>query len=365
MTLENICSEFNLDKQNVVSIQLFGSGHIHDTYRVETNGNIDYILQKINVNIFKDVPLMQANIERVVNHLKKNNNAKRQILQMLPARNGLSYLRDEDGVYWRMFVFLPGTKTYDRVSSPEIAFEAGKAFGDFQFLLNDFNPAALAETLPRFHDIYYRLELFEEAVAKDPVNRVQELSDEIEFIRARAERMKLIFDLGQKGKIPVRVTHNDTKINNVLFDEQGKAVCVIDLDTVMPGYIHYDFGDAIRTGAASADEDEKDVAKMFIDMKLFEAYIRGFLGQVHNMLNETEKETLAFAPQLMTFIIGLRFLPDYIDGDIYFKIKNRDHNLIRWKTQKKLLTSMEEHEEEMYAIVMNIEKENIRQKNLK
>jgi thiamine kinase-like enzyme len=355
MTLENICSEFSLDKQNVVSIQLFGSGHIHDTYRVATNGNVDYILQKINSSIFKNVPLMQANMVKVINHLKKNNTGDGQMLEMLRTPGGLSYFTDEDGAFWRMFVFLPGTKTHDRVSSPEIAFEAGKAFGNFQLQLNDFDPSALAETLPRFHDIYYRLELFEKAVANDPVKRVQELSDEIEFVRSRAERMKLIFDLGQKGEIPVRVTHNDTKINNVLFNEQGKAVCVIDLDTVMPGYIHYDFGDAIRTGAASADEDEKDVAKMFIDLRLFEAYTRGFLDQVHSMLNKTEKETLAFAPQLMTFIIGLRFLTDYINGDVYFKIKSQDHNLIRWKAQKKLLLSMEKHEEEMDAIIKNIE----------
>ncbi len=356
MTLENICSEFGLDKREIVSTQLFGSGHIHDTYRVETNGSTDYILQKINDSIFRDVSLMQANIEQVVKHLKKNSSAEEQVLQMLPATNGLSWIRDDEGAYWRMFVFIPETKTYNRVFSPEIAYEAGSAFGRFQRLLKDFDPNSLAETLPRFHDIYYRLELFEEAVRNDPANRVSEISTEIEFVRSRAGRMKKIFDLGNEGKIPIRTTHNDTKINNVLFDERGKAVCVIDLDTVMPGYIHYDFGDAIRTGAASADEDETNTDLMFVDLKLFEAYSRGFLEQVINIINKEEKRTLAFAPQLMTFIIGLRFLTDYINGDVYFKIKREDHNLIRWKAQKKLLLSMEEHAEEMATIVTDIER---------
>jgi hypothetical protein len=299
---------------------------------------------------------MQANIEKVVNQLKKNNTGKGKVLEMLRTSEGLSYFRDENGAYWRMFKFFPETKTFDRVSSAKIAFEAGSAFGNFQRLLQDFNPGSLAETLPHFHDIYYRLELFELAVRNNPVKRVSEISDEIDFIRSRTGRMKSIIDLGNEGKIPVRITHNDTKINNVLFDEQDKAVCVIDLDTVMPGYIHYDFGDAIRTGAASADEDERDATKMFVDLKLFEAYAHGFLNQVHRMLNKTEKETLAFAPQLMTFIIGLRFLTDYINGDIYFKTKSSDHNLIRWKAQKKLLSSMEEHEEEMFAILIDIER---------
>ena len=353
---EDICTEFGLDKQKIVSVQSFGSGHIHDTFRVKMHEGGDYILQKINNKIFPDISLMQLNIEKVIRHLKKSNRAGEGELEMLSSGDGRSYFRDEDGLYWRMFVFIPGTKTYDRISSPEIAFEAGSAFGNFQQLLHDFDPVSLAETLPRFHDIYYRLELFEEAVRNDSEKRVSEISNEINFVRSKSEKMHRILDMGQKGEIPLRVTHNDTKINNVLFDEYDKAVCVIDLDTVMPGYIHYDFGDAIRTGAASADEDEKDISKMFIDLKLFEAYTQGFLGEVHNTLCQAEKETLAFAPQLMTFIIGLRFLTDYINGDVYFKTKTRDHNLVRWKAQKKLLLSMEEHEEEMFAILMDIER---------
>jgi thiamine kinase-like enzyme len=169
--------------------------------------------------------------------------------------------------------------------------------------------------------------------------------------------MKTIIDLGKAGKIPLRITHNDTKINNVLFDEHDKAVCVIDLDTVMPGYIHYDFGDAIRTGAASADEDERDTSKMFVNMELFEAYARGFLGEVYDMLNETEKETLAFAPQLLTFIMEIRFLTDYINGDVYYKIKTADHNIVRSRAQRKLLLSMEEKEGEMRAVIQKIGRE--------
>ena len=357
MTLVNICTEFNIDKKQIVSLQPYGSGHIHDTYRVETSENVNYILQKINRGIFADVPLMQKNIEKIIDHLMKRRSISQQVPEMLLAKDGLSYFQDEDEEYWRMFVFIKGTKTYDCVSSPEIAYEAGSAFGNFQRLLQDFDPAFLADTLPRFHDISYRLELFDNAIQNDLAKRVSEIPGEIDFIRSRIGRMTRVLNLGQKGRIPLRVTHNDTKINNVLFDEHDKAVCVIDLDTVMSGYIHYDFGDAIRTGAASAEEDERDLEKMFIDMELFEAYSRGFLSYVHDLLNETEKKTLAFAPQLMTFIIGLRFLTDYINGDIYFKVKKADHNLIRWKAQKKLLLSMEEHEDEMCDIIKSIEKE--------
>ncbi len=357
MLITDICSVFNITRSQIISVNPYGSGHIHDTYKVETKESTDYLLQKINSEIFTDVPLMQKNIEEVVRHLKKNIRAGELVPEILKTKEKQSYYHDDEGNYWRMFVFIPGSITYDRVHSAGMAFEAGKAYGHFQFMLSDFDTSSLTETLPRFHDVDHRMEQFEESVKSDPRHRTQHVTEEIDFVRSRIDRMRNILKLGENGKIPLRVTHNDTKVNNVLFNEQDKAVCVIDLDTVMPGYIHYDFGDAIRTGAASADEDEPDLQKMFINIELFEAYSRGFLGQVHNLLNKMERETLAFAPQLMTFIIGLRFLTDYMNGDTYFKIKSQEHNLIRWKAQKKLLLSMEAREEEMNAIITNIEKE--------
>ena len=356
MILLDICSKFKIDTQQIISVKPYGSGHIHDTYKVITRRKCDYLLQKINSKIFSNIPAMQSNIGRILKYMKVENQNSANTLEMINCINGKSFFLDEKDDYWRVFVFIPKSKTYDRVISSDLAYEGGKAFGEFQKSLRNFPHEKLYETLPAFHNVDYRLALFESSVKRGVIDRVDRVKREIEFVRSRAIKMKRILELGQQNKISQRVTHNDTKINNVLFDENDKAICVIDLDTVMPGYIHYDFGDAIRTGASSAEEDETDLDKMFIDLDLFKAYSQGFLEQTVEMLNETEINELYFAPQLLTFIIALRFLTDYLDGDVYFKTNNEEHNLQRWFAQRKLLLSMEDNEGKMKQIVEHIVK---------
>lgn len=340
----------------------FGSGHIHDTFRITTRGelNDDYILQRLNNRIFKDIPRLQNNIERVTLHLRNKlslipgSDIKRECLRLIPAADNKSWFVDGSGSFWRMYIFITGHRSYNIVDSPGKAYEGGKAIGRFQAMLADLPGEALHETIPSFHDIEKRLETFNSTVLQDPAGRAVSAGKEIEDVLRRAEEMKVILRLGKEGRIPLRITHNDTKFNNILLDEKDKALCVIDLDTVMPGYVHYDFGDAIRTAANKAAEDEKDLSKVKMDINLFEAYARGYLSETRDTLNETEKEYLAFAPRLITYTIAVRFLTDYIDGDNYFKIHHEHHNLQRARAQLKLVESMEEQYEEMRDIIRNI-----------
>jgi Ser/Thr protein kinase RdoA (MazF antagonist) len=340
----------------------FGSGHIHDTFMVETveSEKDNYILQRLNTKVFRNIPMLQENIERVTNHLHNKllsipgSDAKRECLTLIPARDGKSWIEDNEGNYWRMYIFISGHQSYDIVDSPDKAFEGGKAIGRFQAMLEDLPGAALYETIPYFHDIERRLETFGGVVEADRVKRVSEASEEINFVLKRSEEMKIILKLGKKGLIPLRITHNDTKFNNILLDERNRALCVIDLDTVMPGYVHYDFGDAIRTAANTASEDEKDLARVRMDIGLFKAYAEGYLSEARSFLNDIEKEYLAFAPRLITYTIALRFLTDHLDGDNYFKIHHENHNLQRAKAQFRLVQSIEEQYSEMQKIIMEL-----------
>lgn len=337
----------------------YGSGHINDTYKVETaeNDQHNYILQRVNHHVFKDVPGLMENVERVTSHIRiklekiEGANPDREVLTVIPTNEHSSYYRDEDGNFWRMYIFIWDNKSYDLVDSPQKAYEGGKMFGKFQAMLSDLPGKPLNETIPNFHNIEWRLDTFEETLEKDPVGRAKTISDEITFVRDRAEEMKTILKLGTEGKIPLRITHNDTKFNNVLLDQKDKGLCVIDLDTVMPGYVHYDFGDSIRTSTNTAAEDEADLSKVEMDIKLFEGYARGFLEQTKDTLNDVEIDHLAFAGKLFPFIIGLRFLTDYVDGDNYFKTKHEHHNLQRARAQFKLLQSMERQYGEMVKII--------------
>ncbi|TAL70811.1 MAG: aminoglycoside phosphotransferase family protein [Bacteroidetes bacterium] len=337
----------------------YGSGHIHDTFRIETvkKGKDDYILQRLNNNIFKNIPQLQNNIERVTVHLKNKlkeipgSDVKRECLSLIPSRDGKSWITDNNGKYWRMYIFISNHHSYNIVDSTDKAFEGGKAIGRFQAMLSDMPGGPLFETIPRFHDIESRLEIFNLKINENPAGRVSTVVREIDQFLLRAEEMKVILKLGKKGKIPLRITHNDTKFNNILLDENDKALCVIDLDTVMPGYVHYDFGDAIRTVTNTASEDEKDLSRIKMDINLFKAYSEGYLSETGSTLNEVEKEYLAFAPRLITFTIALRFLTDYIDGDHYFKINHELHNLQRARAQLRLVMSMEEQYGEMKKII--------------
>jgi len=340
----------------------YGSGHIHDTFRIETveKESDDYILQRLNNKVFINIPELQQNIERVTIHLINKLKAvpgtdlKRECLNLIPARDGKSWIIDSGGSYWRMYIFITNHRSYNIVDSADKAYEGGKAIGRFQALLSDMPGGPLFETIPNFHDIEKRLETFNLKVKEDPAGRVNMVGEEINQILQRAEEMKIILQLGRDEKIPTRITHNDTKFNNILLDENDKALCVIDLDTVMPGYVHYDFGDAIRTGANTANEDEKDLLKIKMDINLFRSYSEGYLSETGDTLNDVEKEYLAFAPQLITYTIAVRFLTDFIDGDNYFKIHHENHNLQRARAQIRLVMSMEEQYEEMRNIIRKL-----------
>jgi Ser/Thr protein kinase RdoA (MazF antagonist) len=341
--LSNIFSQFQI-KEKPINVFPFGSGHINDTFKIETEG-MNYLLQRINHSIFKDVEGLTDNFLKVTEHIREklnSSNTTMQTLKLYPDQSGSYFLRDEEGNYWRLLDFIEDSSSYDLVENKTIAYEGGKAYGQFVKMLSDFPAEILVETIPQFHDINFRLANFRKAVKNDSAKRVAESKAEIDFIEARAEEMKQIIRLGEKGKIPLRVTHNDTKINNVLFNKAGKGICVIDLDTVMPGYIHYDFGDSIRTFTNTADEDEADLTKVGMDPDYYAAFTKGFLEKTRAILTEEELNTLAFSAKLMTYIIGLRFFTDYLEGDVYYKTKYPEHNLTRAKTQFKLLESMEE-----------------------
>lgn len=339
--------------------ETYGSGHIHDTFYIETTEKEtdNYILQRLNNRIFRNIPQLQNNIERVTVHLKDKllkvpgADIKRECLNLVPALDGKSWITDRNGNSWRMYIFISNHRSYDIVDSPDKAYQGGKAIGRFQAMLTDMEGGPLFETIPWFHDIGKRLETFNNKTAEDKADRVKNVSKEIDFILKRSEEMKIILKLGSEGKIPLRITHNDTKFNNILLDENNKALCIIDLDTVMPGYVHYDFGDAIRTSSNTAAEDEKDLTKVKMDITLFEAFARGYLKETRSTLNSYEKEYLAFAPRLITYTMAVRFLTDYIDGDNYFKIHHEHHNLQRAKAQLRLVESMEEQYESMKKII--------------
>jgi hypothetical protein len=360
--LRYIFSRF-ITEGTYLSGESFGPGHIHDTYLIITAEEecSDYILQRINSNIFRDVPRLQENMERVTGHLQKKISAipgsdvRRECLTLIPSETtGRSWFTDEDNNSWRMFLFISDHRSYERVDSHHKAFEGGRAVGRFQALLADLPGVPLYETIPDFHNIEKRLDTLHRVIANDRAGRVSSTGREIEEILKREEEMKIIIRLGEEGRIPLRITHNDTKFNNILFDNNDRALCIIDLDTVMPGYVHYDFGDAIRTAANTAMEDTTDLSTVSMDASIFEAYARGYLSETAGTLNMTEKDYLAFAPGLLTYIMATRFLTDYLDGDNYYKIKYPQHNLQRNKVQITLLKSMEDQYDKMTRIIKNI-----------
>lgn len=352
---------FNADG-SFMKAEPYGNGHIHDTFRIETaeEDKDNYLLQRINNKIFKNIPELQHNIERVTFHLKRklNNipgtNIKRECLSLIPSHDGNTWIIDNDGNYWRMYIFISDHRSYDIVDSSDKAFEGGKAIGRFQAMLSDMPGEPLFETIPAFHNIEKRLNTLKLKIDQDPVRRVCCVRKEIDQVFQRSEKMNVILKLGKEEKIPLRITHNDTKFNNILLDKNNKALCVIDLDTVMPGYVHYDFGDAIRTAANTAAEDEKDLSLIHLNIDLFKSYSEGYFSETYNILNYIEKEYLAFAPLLITYTIAVRFLSDYIDGDTYFKIHHEDHNLQRARAQLRLLMSMEEQYNSMKKVIRRL-----------
>jgi len=364
-SINEILNQFDF-KGTFVEYNIYGSGHINTTYLVKYNDNgkiWQYIVQNINPNVFKNIEKLMDNIFSVTSYLRmgireSGGDENRETLHFIKTKDGAKFYKTEDGHYFRAYIFVENSVGYNSVESADMFGESGVAFGKFQKLLADFPAETLFETIPDFHNTLKRYETeFLPVVESNLSGRKAHCPDEIEFVRARKEYCSRFVDLIAQGSLPLRVTHNDTKLNNVLFDvDTDKAICVIDLDTVMPGLALYDFGDSIRFGANTAAEDESDLTKVSINLDYFESYAKGFLSQAGASLNDAEIDNLAFASILMTFECGMRFLTDYLNGDTYFKTAYDAHNLVRAKAQFALVADMEKHLDEMEQIIKNLKK---------
>lgn len=353
--LQAIVSKFAI-QGTLQEIKPLGAGLINDTYKVTTQEPEmpNYVLQRINHAIFQDVDMLQANIDAVTTHIRKKleeqqaTDIDRKVLHFLPTAEGKTYWYDGES-YWRVMVFIPNAKTYETVN-PEFSYYAGVAFGNFQAMLADI-PNELGETIPKFHNMEFRLQQLRDAVAADAAGRVAEVKEYLDELEKRAEEMCKAERLHREGKLPKRVCHCDTKVNNMMFDEQGNVLCVIDLDTVMPSFIFSDFGDFLRSAANTGLEDDPDLGNVTFNMEIFKAFAKGYLESAKSFLLPIEIENLPYAAALFPYMQCVRFLTDYINGDTYYKIKYPEHNLVRTKAQFKLLQSVEEHTPDMKAFI--------------
>jgi hypothetical protein len=346
------------EPENVVP---HGNGHINDTYlltcRVAPEKTCRYILQRMNHEVFRDPKGLMENITGVTTFLQKEiaergGDPDREALGVIMLKDGASYSEEEDGTFWRMYRFVEGADSYDAVEKPEDFYESAVAFGNFQKLLAKYPAKSLHETIPNFHNTVDRLEKFKKAVEADTMKRAAEVADEIRFVLDREDDCHVLCDMLVSGEIPLRVTHNDTKLNNILLDHKtGKGICVIDLDTVMPGSALYDYGDSIRFGANTGAEDEKDLSKISCDLELFALYTKGFIEGCGGSLTQKEIKMLPMGAKMMTLECGMRFLTDYLEGDHYFKIHRPKHNLDRCRTQFCMVKDMEDKWEKMQEIV--------------
>lgn len=336
------------------SVQKYGNGHINDTYLTQSN---EYIVQRINTNIFKNPYNLMENIENVTEFIRKKiiksgGNPDRETLTVIKTTDGKNCFKYDDENYFRMYKFITDTVTIENKKTNKILFNAGKGFGRFQKLLDDYPAELLYETIANFHNTPKRIEALRKSIKKDAAGRSESVKDEINFALSHADFADVVVKGLKDNSIPTRVTHNDTKINNILFDKNTlEAVCVIDLDTVMPGSALYDFGDALRMGASTAAEDETDLEKVWFDEEAFKYFSWGYCQEVGNKLTKTEKDLLYLAPKLMTYECGIRFLTDYLDGDTYFKIHRENHNLDRARNQFKLVADMESKEDALKNII--------------
>ena len=338
----------------------FGGGHINDTFLLSRVDGTQFVLQRINKKVFPRPLEVMDNIQRVTHHLRKRIRAaggdpERETLRMLRNAEGEFCTVDRNGDYWRAYTFVADSITYDQVTSAEIFAESGHAFGRFMSMLDDFDASTLHETIARFHDTPNRFRDFHAAVENNAAGRADSVRDLIDLAFRYESFGSTLMDALAKGELPLRVTHNDTKLNNVLIDEKtGHAVCVIDLDTVMPGLCAFDFGDAIRFGASTAAEDEKDLDKVHFSLPLYHAYAEGYLSELRGALSPAEVDSLAYGAKIMTLENAIRFLGDYLNGDVYFKTAYPEHNLVRARTQFKLLQEMDEHWNDMLACVREL-----------
>ena len=353
MQLAEILSAFSIN----LPAKPFGNGHINSTFAVGEPPR--YVLQKINTAVFTDPEVLMANVVAVTAHLreqiaKAGGNPDRETLTYLPTTAGNYVCRDGEGNCWRLYRFIGDAHSFE-AATPERFADSARAFANFQRMLSDFPAATLKETIPQFHDTGARLEQLKTAIWENKSGRADSVRAEIDFAMARAAETHLITDAIAQGMVPLRVTHNDTKLNNVLFDDQtGKALCVIDLDTVMPGSLLYDYGDALRFGASTAAEDERDLSKVHFDLDLFRADTEAYLEALGDRMTEREIELLPMGAKLITLENGMRFLADHINGDTYFRVHREGQNLDRARTQFKLVDEMEEKADKMKEIIQKI-----------
>lgn len=343
MTKEQIISQFDL-KKKPTAIKPLGDGFINDTFLVLVEGQEEpeYLLQRKNHIVFPDVPAMMDNIDKVTKHIaKKVQDPMRETLNVIPTKDGALYFKDDEGLYWAVCYFIKGSKSYDRADSPELARKGGYGLGVFHRLVSDYTEP-VTTIIKGFHDIRWRFQQWDEVIAKDPVGRVKEVQEEIGWIESRRAEMLAFWEKYERGEFPSRVTHNDTKIANFLFDAQDDhLLCAIDLDTMMNLTLLCDIGDALRSYTNTSVEDDPNLDNIEMSREMYDAYVGGYLEVMEPFLTEEEKEYIPFSGMYITYEQVLRFLMDYIDGDNYYKIKYPEHNLVRTRAQYKLLTSME------------------------
>lgn len=357
--LKEICSKFFIYGDFMVAVP-FGNGNINDTYQVtydQGGARVRYILQRINGKVFKNPIHVMNNVDRVTQHLlhkirSRRHETKYRTVRLLRSFTDKPFVQDDDGNFWRSYIFVENARSYEVLESEDQAYNVARAFGLFQNDLVDLPGGRLHETIPDFHHTPKRIEALEQAVKNDSHERVKEVQKEIDFALQRKDETIRLIELSQSGDIPERITHNDTKANNILIDDlSGEGICVIDLDTVMPGLALYDFGDMMRSGTTRAEEDEVNLDKVYMDFSMFEAMTNGFWSSSKDFLTPAEKENLPFSGKLITLEIGVRFLTDYLSGDTYFKTKRPTHNIERCRNQFKLVESMEEQMDKMNILV--------------
>lgn len=350
----------------LIEIKRWGNGHINDTfllvYQIGKMGRLKVILQMMNKNVFPKPEELMENVMGVTSFLYKKIEAAggdpmRETLNVIPAKDGNPYYQDEQGEYWRAYVYISDARSFDVPESLDDFYESAYSFGKFQSMLSDYPAETLHETIVKFHDTRNRFANFKKAVEEDVMGRAAEVQDEIKFVLDREADACFFAEMIDRKELPIRVTHNDTKLNNIMLDNvTRKGICVVDLDTVMPGLAMYDFGDSIRSGANTGAEDEKDLSKISCDMELFDVYTKGFIAGCDGRLTEKEIELLPMGAKIMTYECGMRFLADYLQGDVYFKIHRPEHNLDRARTQFKMVADMEEKWETMQEIVAKYNK---------
>lgn len=350
--LKIVFSQFD-DSTVVVSYEELASGHINDTYLIKTSNKKNYVLQRINHGVFKDVSglinnkiAISKHIQEKISHLPKSERIS-EVLTFVRTKRGAPFYLGKSGGYWNMMIYIANSVTYETVKNEEIAFEGGKLIGNFLNLTSDFDASRLIEVIPKFHDMSFRFSQFEESLENASKERIDLAMPYIDLVWGLKDEMHILQRLKESGEIKLRVTHNDTKISNVLFDTNNKGLCVIDTDTVMPGIVHYDFGDAIRTICNTAAEDEKNLELVNFNLAYYKAYVKGFLKEMSTSLSPVELKYLPLGAKTMIFIMALRFLTDYLNEDIYYKTAYPEHNLNRAKNQFKLIESLMEQFEEM------------------